>query len=112
MIVFLQMITGDVEPKALLTPKLEIVSIDPNYVEYDWDECSCSTTPSISSSSGFKSHENDSEDLFEDEMIHQEHNRSSGKDTSIASDPSYGTFSYHGNEILFGQNILNLKKYS
>lgn len=84
------MIACDVEPKALLTPKLEIVSIDPNYMEYEWDDCSCTTTPSISSSSGFKSHENDSEDLFEEELIHQQHDRSSCKDTSIASDPSYG----------------------
>lgn len=84
------MIAANVEPRALLTPKLEIVSIDPNYMECDWDDCSCSTTPSISSSSGFKSQENDSEDLFEEEMIHQQHNRSSCKDTSIASDPSYG----------------------
>lgn len=85
------MIAADIEPRALLTPKLEIVSVDPNYMEYDdWDECSCTTTPSISSSSGFKSHENDSEDLFEEDMLHQPHNRSSSKDISIVSDQSYG----------------------
>lgn len=93
-----QMIAADIEPRALLTPKLEIVSVDPNYMEYDdWDECSCkssSTTPSISSSSGFKSHENDSEDLYEeDNMLHQPHNGSSSKDVSVASDQSYGKFS-------------------
>lgn len=85
------MIAATIEPRALLTPKLEIVSIDPNYMEYDdWDECSCSTTPSISSSSGFKSHENDSEDLFEEDILNQQHIISSSKDISIASDQSYG----------------------
>jgi hypothetical protein len=86
------MIAADVEPREILTPKLEIVSIDPNYMEYDWDDSSCSTTPSISSSSGFKSHENDSEDLFEEDLLHQQHNRSSFKEISIASDPSFGKF--------------------
>lgn len=89
------MIAADTEPRAILTPKLEIVSIDPDYLEYDdWDECSCSTNPSISSSSGFKSHENDSEDLFEEDILDQQHNMSSSKDISIASDRSYGKFSY------------------
>ncbi len=90
------MIAADIERRALLTPKLEIVSIDPNYMEYDdWDEecSSCSTTPSISSSSGFKSHENDSEDLFEEDILHQPHNiLSSSKDVSINSDQSYGKY--------------------
>lgn len=90
------MITADIEGRVLLTPKLEIVSIDPNYVEYDddSDECSSGTSESISSSSGFKSHENDSEDLFED-MLHQPHKISSSKDISIASEQSYGKFSVY-----------------
>lgn len=86
------MIAADVEPRVILAPKLEIISIDPNYMEYEWDDCSCSTTRSISSSSGFKSHENDSEDLFEEDIIHQQHNGSSCKDISIASDRSYGKY--------------------
>lgn len=85
------MIDADIEPRALFTPKLEIVSIDPNYIEDDeWDEesdCSdCSTTPSISSSSGFKSNENDSEDLSEEDIQQKPHNTSSSKDVSIVSD--------------------------
>lgn len=84
-----------IEQRAILTPKLEIIPIDPNYLEYDdWDdECSCSTTPSISSSSGFKSHENDSEDLFEEDTLDEQHNLSSSKHISIANDRSYGKFS-------------------
>lgn len=91
------MIAADIENRAFLTPKLEIVSIDPNCMEYDdWDDddddgSSCSTTPSISSSSGFKSHENDS-DLYEEDNLHQPHNMSSSKDLSIASD--YGKFPF------------------
>lgn len=72
---------------AFLPPKLEIVSIDPNYMHDDWDD-SCSSTPSISSSSGFKSHENDSEE----DDINRQHNQSSCKDVSIASDHCFGEF--------------------
>lgn len=89
------MIAADIEPRALLTPKLEIISIDPNYLE-DWDDddlenddddeysSECSSTPSISSSSGFKSHENDSEDLFEEDILRQSGTIMS-KGVSIAS---------------------------
>lgn len=94
------MIAADIETRAFLIPKLEIVSIDPNCMDYDdWDDdddddgSSCSTTPSISSSSGFKSHENDSEDLYEEDNSRRPHNISSSKDLSIASDQSYGKLS-------------------
>ncbi|KAG4067951.1 hypothetical protein HA402_010637 [Bradysia odoriphaga] len=105
------MIAADIENRAFLTPKLEIVSIDPNCMEYDdWDDndddddggSSCSTTPSISSSSGFKSHENDSEDLFDEDNLRRPHNIPSSKDLSIASDHSYEKNT--GSESIFTDN--------
>lgn len=66
-------------------PHIEIIPIDPNCLAEDWDDYS--TAPS--SSSGFKSHENGSVDLFEEEDVPPKLlNPSYCKDVLVPSKPS------------------------
>lgn len=65
-----------------LIPNLEIVVIDPNYMENDWDDCSLSST-----SCDLRSYEHISENLFE--LI-----SSSSENVLPTTDQMLGSFRY------------------